>query len=285
MRGEGEGNRARGGRKEEGRLSEKMATVGSTSTDSELRTYANPLLHLAPPEEEEPSSAAAAAATSNKRSPNSKKSSRGGFAKKLPLLRRTKSNKDVRSTSTIDGSSSSSSPLLASSPDRITPRPLLQLQREELERHNAAVAPQGLAKWTQKLSAEERQQKRLRYKNKDRVDIPSTSPPTPSASASSSPRWVVGKTTRCNSSDDEHHNTRWNARNVGEPYQSDDDEDGDVDTTKRERRGAVVEALALSPRSGHGHGFGGGRPPNARCARAQLAALPYALTAFESPER
>ncbi|NEJ83910.1 hypothetical protein GR268_46535 [Rhizobium leguminosarum] len=94
----------------------------------------------------------------------------------------------------------------------------------------------------------------------------------------------MGKTTRCNSSDDEHHhnNTRWNARNVGEPYQS-DDEDGDVDRTKRERRGAVVEALALSPRSGHG--FGGGRPPNARCARAQLAALPYALTAFESPER
>lgn len=252
-----------------------MATVGGTSTDSELRTYANPLLHLTPPDGEP----AAAAATNDKRSP--KKGSRG-FAKKLPLLRRTKSNKDVRSTSTIDGSSSS---LLASSPDRTTPRPLLQLQREELERHNAAVAPQGLAKWTQKLSAEERQQKRLRYKNKDRVDIPSPSTPTAASSATSA-RWVAGKTTRCNSSDDEHHrNTRWNARNVAEPYQS-DEEDSDVDTTtKRERRGAVVEALALSPRAGDGRGLGGGRPPNTRCARAQLAALPYALTAFESPER
>jgi hypothetical protein len=207
----------------------------------------------------------------SKRSPTSNNKKNGlGFAKKLPLLRRSKSSKEVRTT-TLEGGTSCH--VSSSSPDRITPRPLLQLQREELERHTAATSHQGLAKWSEMLHAEEKHRRRQRHKNKDKV----------------SHDWVAGKPRRCNShghdsDDDEHDHDDHSLDTQVEPAVALGHVMGGQHRggSRREQRAAVVEALALSPRAADGYG---GPQFSERRARAQLAALPYALTTFESRDR
>jgi hypothetical protein len=215
----------------------------------------------------------------SKRSPtsNNNKKSGLGFAKKLPLLRRSKSSKEVRST-TLEGATSCH--VSSSSPDRITPRSLLQLQREELERHTAATSHQGLAKWSEMLHAEEKHRRRQRHRNKDKVTHD----------------WVAGKPRRCNShghdsdddDDDAHdHDHHLSLDTQVEPsvalsHVMGGQHRGGGAGSRREQRAAVVEALALSPRAADGYG---GPQFSERRARAQLAALPYALTTFESRDR